>query len=107
MNDTTYVEAARALAQRTMTEPDKSDATTRIRYAFRLATARHPQPDEVEILLDIFQKQLAVYRHNKQAADKLLRVGESDRDSSLDTAEHAAWTTVASIILNMDETVTK
>ena len=107
MNDTTYVEAARALAQRMMTEPTESDATTRIHFALRLAAARQPEPDEAEILLGIFEKQLAVYRHDKKAAEKLLCVGESRRDASLDPAEHAAWTTVASVILNMDETITK
>lgn len=107
MNDVTFVEASRVLARRMMTEPKESGATARIRFAFRLATARHPQSDETRILLDIFQKQLGVYRRNKKAADRLLGVGESPRDKSLDVAEHAAWTTVASIILNMDETVTK
>jgi hypothetical protein len=107
MNDKTYIEASRALAQRMMTEANSSTATARIDFAFRLATARHPEPDEVQILLEIFQEQLAVYRQNERAAEMLLRVGESQRDSSLGTAEHAAWTTVASVILNLDETVTK
>jgi hypothetical protein len=107
MNDTTYVEASRVLARRMMTEPDESGATARIRFAFRVATARYPQPDETRILLDIFRKQLVVYRGNRKAANRLLGVGESPHDRSLNAAEHAAWTTVASIILNMDETVTK
>ena len=107
MNDTTYVEASRVLARRMMTEPDESGATARIRFAFRVATARYPQPDETRILLDIFRKQLGVYRDNRKAANRLLGVGESPHDRSLNAAEHAAWTTVASIILNMDETVTK
>jgi hypothetical protein len=51
--------------------------------------------------------QLAEYQTNKDAAMKLLAVGQSKRDESLEVAEHAAWTMVANVILNLDETVTK
>ena len=71
------------------------------------ATSRIPESDEIAILLDIYGQQLPVYRRDKQAAEKLLRVGESPRDKSLDPAELAAWTTVASMILNLDETISK
>jgi hypothetical protein len=104
LNDTTFVEAARALAQRMMTE---SDEPGRISFAFRLATARMPESEEVEILLDVYRRQLAVYQRDTKAAKELLGVGESPRNTSLDPAEYAAWTAVASMILNMDETVTK
>ena len=106
MNDTTYVEAARTLAERMMTEVDGPPAA-RVHLAFRLATARRAKPDEAETLLDIYRQQLAVYRQNREAAIGLLSVGESPRDTSLDIVEHAAWTTVASMILNLDETITK
>ena len=106
LNDTTYVEAARALAQRTMTEVE-NDAMDRIGFAFRLATSRRPDSDETDLLVGIYKQQLAYFRQDRIAAEKLLRVGESPRDANLDTAEHAAWTTIASMILNLDETVTK
>lgn len=106
MNDPTYVESARALAQRMMTEAGK-DPARRIAFAFRLATARAPSPRELQILRETAGKQLAHYRRNKDAAGKLLRVGESRFDPKLDVSELAAWTTVASTILNLDETITK
>ena len=59
------------------------------------------------MLEKIFQRQLAVYREDPEAAVKLLSVGESKRNEKLDVAELAAWATVASVILNLDETVTK
>jgi hypothetical protein len=59
------------------------------------------------VLATIFEKQLAVFRNEREAALKLLRVGESGHNEKLDVAELAAWTTVASVILNLDETVTK
>ena len=106
MNDPTYVEAARKLAERLMTEAGASPEE-RVAFAFRVATARTPKPEEAAVLRKIYDEQLAVYRSNAEAATKLLRVGESPRDEKLDPAELAAWTTVATTILNLDETVTK
>jgi len=106
MNDPTYVEAARALAQRALLEGGK-DTRSRIVYAFRLATARQPSGKEVGVLNDLLNGRMKSYRKDPQAARKLLSVGESPRDRRLDPSEHAAWTTLASVILNLDETVTK
>jgi len=106
LNDPTYVEAARVLAERMMKEAGGTPAA-RILFAFQAATCRIAEPAEVDILHVIYKKQLQLYRHNPQAAEKLLSVGASQRDSSLDSAEHAAWTTVASMILNLDETISK
>jgi uncharacterized protein DUF1553/uncharacterized protein DUF1549/concanavalin A-like lectin/glucanase superfamily protein/cytochrome c len=106
MNDPTYVEAARALAQRALLEGGRSEKD-RLRYAFRLATARIPSGREIDVLHDVLKGRLGWYRRDRQAALKLLAVGESPRDPRLDAAEHAAWTMVASVILNLDETITK
>jgi hypothetical protein len=106
MNDPTYVEASRALAQRTLLEGGANDKA-RLAYAFRLATARVPSGKETGVLRDLLKARLAAYRQDRQAARALLEVGESPRDKRLDAAELAAWTTVASVILNLDETITK
>ncbi len=106
LNDPTYVEAARALAQR-MLEQGGKDPASRIRYGFRLATARQPGADEIRVLKNIELQQLAQYRRDKDAAEKLVKVGESPADAKLADDELAAWTTVASVILNLDETITK
>ena len=106
MNDPTYVEAARALAQRMVKEGGK-DPAARVRYGFRLATARTPALEELDILLHIVQGQLADYRRDRKAAQALLAVGESGHDPRVDPTELAAWTTLASVILNLDETITK
>jgi len=108
MNDPTYVEAARKMAERLLKEPAASASPDeRIAFAFRLATARKPNADESAVLRKIYDQQLAVYRSNAEAATKLLSVGESPRDDKLDPIDLAAWTTVASTILNLDETITK
>jgi hypothetical protein len=106
LNDPTYVEAARKLAERIVTEagPDPAD---RIALAFRLATARKPRAAELAVLQNLHDQQLATYRNDPKAALKLLSVGESPRNESIDPAELAAWSMVASTILNLDETVNK
>ena len=106
MNDPTYVEASRALAQRALLEGGTS-TNRRLGYAFRLATARTPTGKEIDVLRRLLEGRLAAFRKDPAAAAKLLEVGESPRDRRLDPVEHAAWTTVASVILNLDETVTK
>jgi hypothetical protein len=106
MNDPTYVEAARALAQRALLEGGR-DNKSRVAYAFRLATARMPSGKENSVLRKLLESELATFARNPEAAKKLLGVGESPRDKRLDPTVHAAWTTVTSVILNLDETVTK
>jgi hypothetical protein len=106
MNDPTYVEAARALAQRTMLEVRKGD-TERLVHAFRLATGRRPSGKEIDVLRGVLNSRLGGFRQDPQSAVRLLGVGDSARDKRLDPAELAAWTTVASVILNLDETITK
>lgn len=106
LNDPTFVEAARKLAERMMVLSGGNDSD-RIAFAFRAATARKPAKEEVRILLDVFEAQKVVYAKRPDDARKLLSVGESKRDKSLAEADLAAWTTVASIILTLDETLTK
>jgi hypothetical protein len=106
MNDPTYVEAARALAQRALREGGTNE-NARLAYAFRLATARKPTRKERGTLRTLLEERLAAFRREPRAALALLGVGESPRDESLEPALHAAWTTVASVILNLDETITK
>jgi hypothetical protein len=106
LNDPTYVEAARAMGQRILREAGK-DARSRIVYAFRLALARNPSGLEAKVLRDLLSRQLINYRKDRKAASELLRVGESVVDDKIDQSELAAWTIVASAILNLDEMITK
>jgi hypothetical protein len=105
LNDPTYVEASRALAERMLKEGGNTDED-RIRFAFRLTVDRPPAAKEVEVLHSLETRELANYRQHPDAAKKLLAVGESPAPK-VDPAELAAMTTVASAILNLDETVTK
>ncbi len=106
MNDPTFVEAARKLAERIMLE-NVDDESDRIVFAFRAATARRPAADEVAILLEVVRRHKDVYAKTTVDALKLLNVGASTRNESLDVADLAAWTTVASMILSLDETIVR
>jgi hypothetical protein len=106
MNDVAYVEAARVFAQHILTEGGKQPAE-RIDFAFRRATGRAVKPAEREILLNYLRSQLDSFKTKPDAALKYVSQGEYPRDERLDVSELAAYTSVASLILNLNQTVTK
>jgi hypothetical protein len=106
MNDVTYVEAARMLAERMMKEGGAS-VDERVAWAFRVVTSRWPNENERQTLKASFEAQRQWYSANVAEAEKLLRSGEKRNDAKLPRAELAAYTTVASLLLNLDEVITK
>jgi len=106
LNDVTYVEAARAFAERAMRELGATPEP-RLTALFQAATARRPRPDELAILLAGFHDQLARFKRDPRAASALVTAGESTRDPRLDPCELAAYTAMTQLILNLDETITK
>ncbi len=106
MNDPTYLEASRVLAERMMTAGG-STPQDRIAYGFRRATTRQPSALEATILLAGFEKQLERYRADHAAASDFLHVGDAPLNPSLDVSELAAYTMTSSLILNLDEVVNK
>jgi mono/diheme cytochrome c family protein len=106
MNDVTFVEAARVLAQRMLREGGES-AEERLAFGFKCVVAREPSAAEMEILRAGLLKRLARYRSNPEEARKLIEQGVYRVDRSLDSAVLAAYTVAASTILNLDEAVNK
>jgi hypothetical protein len=106
MNDVTYLEASRKLAERVMKER-RASPEERIELAFRLTTARRPTSREMTVLQDTLTGYLDDYRRDPEAARKYLSQGDSPRDEELDVSELAAYATLANLILNLDETITK
>ncbi|MYD72272.1 MAG: DUF1553 domain-containing protein [Acidobacteria bacterium] len=106
MNDVTYVEAARRVAERMMTEGGATPEE-RVAFAYRLTTAHRPRPEAHDVLSSAFHDYLERYQADRAAALGLVSVGESPRDETLDIAELASYTMVASMILNLDRTITK
>jgi len=106
LNDPTYVEASRKLAERILTEGGKT-TEERIRFVFRMITARLPTAKEVAVIQKMYDVQFAKYQGDEAAAERLLKVGEAPHNTKLNAAELAAWSMVASALLNLDEAVTR
>ncbi|HEY1191885.1 MAG TPA: PSD1 and planctomycete cytochrome C domain-containing protein [Gemmata sp.] len=105
LNDTTYVEAARALAQLAL-ETGATDAE-RLSFAFRRVVARKPNETELKVLSNAWDKQRTLFTADKGAALELLKVGASPRNEKLDPVGHAALTVVCLMLLNLDEALNK
>jgi hypothetical protein len=106
LNDPTYVEAARAFAARVIREAG-ADPRARLERAFRLALSRPARPEEVTVLLSLLSRHYDQYAAEPGAVRALLGVGESPNPVNIDPAELAAWTSVARVILNLHETITR
>jgi hypothetical protein len=106
LNDVTFVEAARVLAQRVLREAGPTPEK-RLARAFRLATLRTPQPRELAVLRAGLEKHLAEYRRDRATAQQLASAGEAPRPIDVDVIELAAYTAVCNLILNLDEVITK
>jgi len=106
LNDVTFIEAARNLAERTIKTGGATD-TERLALAFRLCTSRYPTEREQVVLLNRLEQLRTKYTGDIDAANALIRVGESPPDLDLSPADFAAWTAISSLLLNLDETLCK
>jgi hypothetical protein len=106
LNDVTYMEASRKFAERMLTEGGNSD-DAQLSFAFRVATGRAATADELAVLRASLKRYQARFRQSPAAAAEYVSHGEAVRSKSIDVVNLAAHTAVASIILNMDETISK
>ena len=106
MNDVQHVEAARALAARTLTETAGEDAQ-RIEWLFRTVLARSPSADETRIVAAAITGNRARYEADAEAAKQAIAHGESKAPAGLAPVELASWTLVANMLLNLDETLSR
>jgi hypothetical protein len=106
LNDPCYVEAAQALARRAVSEGGKTSAE-RIGHAFRLTLIRPPHPNEADRLVNLFDKVKADYAANAKDATLLATNPLGPLPAGMDPIEMAAYTVVANVILNLDETFVK
>ncbi|MCE2827486.1 MAG: DUF1553 domain-containing protein, partial [Verrucomicrobium sp.] len=105
LNDPTYVEAARNLAQRLVREA--ADTDRRVGAAFLRVLGRPPSPRERLVIVQGLERARQTFRADPAAASALLAVGESRADPSLDPVELAAWTVTMGTLLNLEETLTR
>jgi hypothetical protein len=106
LNDPTYVEAARVFAERILKDGGK-DTAARLDWAYRRAVSRRVKPEEVKLLTDLYEKHLAEFQADRAGADKAIAVGQWPVPKDMNTAELAAWTSLARVILNLHETITR
>jgi len=106
MNDVQHFEAARAFAERILLDGGSTPAD-RIAFAYRTILSRKPAPEETTIVQQALEQHLAHYQQDVEAAKKVIANGESKPRPGLPEPEVAAWTLVANLILNLDETVTR
>lgn len=106
LNDPIHVEAARALAERVLREAGAEPAG-RVAWMYRNVLSRSPRPAEADVLSSLLEKHLTQYRGDRPAADALIHTGERPVPADIDPAELAAWTSVARVVLNLHETITR
>jgi hypothetical protein len=106
LNDPTYVETARIFAERILHESGK-DVETRIAFAYQQALHRNPNAKELILLTALAAKHLKQYQADAPAAAAVLKVGAKPADPKLDKAELAAWTSIARVVLNLHENITR
>jgi hypothetical protein len=106
LNDPTYVEASRVFAARILKEGGKNPEE-KIRWAWRQALDRPPRKDELQIAGELLAKHLAEYKADANAADSLLHAGLAPIPQGVNHSELAAWTSVARLIFNLHETITR
>jgi hypothetical protein len=105
LNDPIYIEAARVLAGQVIQSVTGDDG--RLRYLWRRALQRDPEPGEVRDLVAVLQRHRSHYREHLKDAEALLTIGDWPLDEGLDLAEHAAWTSCARVVLNLHETMVR
>ena len=106
MNDVQFFEAARALAERLLTEGGTTTAE-RLTHGIRTVAGRHPVAAEIAILEENLTRQLASFREEPERAAQVINAGDSTPKPGIDPVELAAWTLVSNLLLNLDESITR
>lgn len=106
MNDVTFLEAGRHFGRRMLSEGGNTDES-RLRYGFQLLLSRAPRPEELLILSSSLSYHRDYFSSNPTRIEAYLAQGESPRAQGLAPAEQAAYMALGSLLLNLDEAVTK
>ncbi len=106
MNDVQQIEAARVFAGKIITQGGATPAE-RITFAYRTALGRKPAPEEIEIVSAAYKQHLTAYEQTPAEAAKFIRQGESAPQAGIPEPEFAAWTLIANLVLNLDETINR
>jgi hypothetical protein len=106
LNEEQYLEAARGLAQRALSEGGQT-TESRLCYLFALATCRRPDATELAELTAALKDQRKEFARDPQAAGRFIALGTTKPDAAIDPVELAAWTMIGNLVLNLDEVINK
>jgi hypothetical protein len=106
LNDPTFVEASRVFGEHILQYGGKN-LRSQLRWAFRQATTRQPEDDELQVLVDLHAKSIAQFKADRPQAMEYLEIGDSGIPKKLSPVELAAMSNVARAILNLHEVITR
>ena len=106
LNDPVFVECSQALAERVVREGG-NDTTARLRFALQLCLSRPPEEKQIKTLFKLYENEMAVYRADRESAQKLAKRPGRELPNDVDVAELAAWTVISNVLLNLDGVLTK
>ncbi len=106
LNDPSYIEAARVLAELTLSQQVSGEAQ-QISWLMEATLNRSPRSEELDLLIGLLKSHREQYRNDPDAAKKLIAVGDKPADKRFEVTELAAWTSVTRTILNLHETITR
>lgn len=107
LNDPQFAEAARVLAESLLQDESATDDHSRIGLAFERIVSRLPSDPELKAVAKLLESERTRYRDAPDDALRVVSIGESPRAKEIDTVEHAAWTQVAALLLNLSEALTR
>lgn len=105
LNDITFTEASRVLAERILNH--SVDDKKRFQFAFQVATSRMPSTEEIDILHNRLASLREIYSKNIRAAKEITSIGEYRINPELNLTDHASYSVLSSLLLNLDETITR
>lgn len=105
LNDITFTEASRVFAGRILNH--SVDDKKRLQFAFQVATSRMPSPQEIDILHNRLASLRETYSNDITAAKEITSIGEYKINPELDLTDHASYSVLSSLLLNLDETITR
>ena len=105
LNDITFTEASRVLAERILNH--SVDDKKRFQFAFQVATSRMPSSEEIDILHNRLASLRETYSNDVAAAKEITSIGEYRINPKLDLTDHASYSVLSSLLLNLDETITR
>jgi mono/diheme cytochrome c family protein len=107
LNDPSFVEAARALAERAVKNDKVNSDEERLHWVWRAVTGRQAKSEEIGLLKTLLEKHRKHFGEESESAGDLVGVGQSKRDEAIEAGELAAWTSVSRALLNLNETISR